>query len=260
MQATTAWRLEFLDRLHRGKAPPTGLLAGADGGARGWRIYQASYRTNLTGALADVYPVLARLVGIGCFAGLARDYVTGHPSGHADLHAYGAGFPAFLAEVPELAGLAWLPDVARLEWRVHEAFHAADAPVLDAASLGRVPEDRLAELRLAPHPSLRLLRSDWPVQRVWRVNQPDWEGDQVVDLDTGDVALAVYRDGPDIALLPLDDATHALAQALSAGHSLGATLERVAAECPRAEPATSLHTLIHHRLLADFPAGERMSP
>lgn len=254
MLALTCWQLSFLDRLHRGEAPPAGVLAGADGGARGWRVYQASYRANLTGALADVYPVVARLVGPDCFAGLARAYLAGHPSGHANLHAYGAGFPAFLGEVPELAGLVWLADVARLEWRVHEAFHAADAPALEAARLGRVPQDRLAGLRLAPHPSARLFRSDWPVHRVWRVNQPDWTGDLAVDLDTGGVALAVYRDGTDIALLPLDDASHALAEDLAAGHPLGEALERLAAARPEADPAPALHTLIHHRLLADFPA------
>jgi hypothetical protein len=175
----------------------------------------------------------------------------GHPSTHADLHHYGAGFASSLRDCETLAGLPYLPDVARLEWLAHEAFHAADAHALAAASLAEVPQDRLADLRLCLHPSVRLMRSDYPVHRVWQVNQPHWSGDQMVDLDWGGVSLAVFRDGLEIALLPLDAAAYALAVALQAGQCLGDALDHALAVGPEDDPALALHTLFHHRLVAE---------
>lgn len=245
----SASQLGFLSALHLGGSPPPGLLRG-DG--RGWAIYRASYVHNLVEALRDVYPVTDRLLGGACFTGLARAYLRGHPSAHADLHHYGAGFANGLRDSEALAGLPYLPDVARLEWLAHEAFHAADAPALAAASLAEVAEDRLAGLHPRLHPSARLMRSDYPVHRIWRVNQPGWIGDQTVDLDWGGVSLAVFRDGLEIVLLPLDAAAYALAVALQAGQCLGEALDHVLVAEPEADPASVLYTLFHHRLVADM--------
>ena len=52
-------------------------------------------------------------------------------SGSAAGSAAGAHFPAFLETYPPTAGLAYLPDVARLEWAIEEASTAPDAPPLD---------------------------------------------------------------------------------------------------------------------------------
>lgn len=244
----SACQLSFLSALHLGGRPPPGLLRGE---APGWAIYQAGYLHNLVEALRDVYPVTDRLVGRPCFTHLARSYLRRHPSTQADLHGYGAGFANCLRDCEALAGLPYLPDVARLEWLAHEAFHAADAAPLTEASLARLLAEPPTDLALPPHPSLRLMRSDFPVHRIWQVNQPHWTGGQDVDLGLGGVCLAVYRDGLEIAILPLEPAAHALALAMMAGRGLGEALEHVQDEWPAAEPGRLLHALIHHRLLAD---------
>jgi len=233
-----------------GGRPPPGLLRGE---APGWAIYRAGYAHNLVEALRDVYPVTDRLVGRACFTRLAQSYLRGHPSTQADLHGYGAGFSNCLRDCEALAGLPYLPDVARLEWLAHEAFHAAEAAALTVETLAGLPADALEGLVLRPHPSLRLMCSDYPVHRIWQVNQPHWTGSQAVDLDLGGVCLAVFRDGLEIALLPLEPAAHALVLAMMAGRGLGAALEHVQEEWPAAEPGRLLHALIHHRLLADLP-------
>ena len=52
---------------------------------------------------------------------------------------------------------------------------------------------RRCGLRLDP--SCRLVASAFPILRIWQVNQPDYEGDDRVDLDAGGDALLVRRDG-----------------------------------------------------------------
>lgn len=245
----TGLQHSLMHNLHRGTPPPAGLMA-AEG--RGWAIYRAGYLANHTEALRDVYPVTGRLVGGDCFTNLARAYLREHPSVHADLHRYGAGFPSFLRGIPALSGLPYLPEMARLEWLAHEAFHAAAAPTLKPAKLASVPGEHLPGLRLRPHPSVRLMRSDYPVQRIWQVNQPNWAGEATVELDEGEVALAVYRDGLEITLLPLDPGAYVMAESFQAGHDLGQAFERLQTAAPEADPAQALHTLLHHGLLVDF--------
>lgn len=240
------WQHEFMRRLRVDGPPPACLTAN---NASGWAIYRASRVAKLVEALRDVYPVIERLVGAACFTALARRYLPGHPSLSADLHCYGGDFSAFLRGIDALADLPYLPDVARLEWRVHEAFHAADAPVLEAVQLAAVPATRWHRLRFRLHPSVRLMRSDFPVHRIWQVNQPDWTGEADVDLAEGSVALSVYRDDADIAVLPLDPPTFRLAESFQRGHGLARACDALSSAMPDADPGRALHALLHHGLV-----------
>jgi hypothetical protein len=80
---------------------------------------------------------------------------------------YGCAFPGFLAGFPPVAHLPYLPDVARLEQARRESYHAADADPLDPALLA---PDVIAGARLAFAPSLRLVRSAFPVHSIWIAN------------------------------------------------------------------------------------------
>src|SRR5207245_10874872 len=86
-----------------------------------------------------------------------------------------------------------LPAVARLEWAINRALHAEDAEPLDPTRLRGLSPDGAARLALRLHPSASFLESRWPVDRVWRANQPGADPDAVVDLDAGGVRLSVRR-------------------------------------------------------------------
>ena len=102
-------------------------------GARRLQIYRNNVALNLTGALEAAYPVVRRLVGEEFFRYAAARYIARHPSRSGDLHEFGESFPAFLETFGPVAGLVYLPDVARLEWAIHQVFHAASHPPLDAS-------------------------------------------------------------------------------------------------------------------------------
>lgn len=194
----------------------------ADGipAARRIQVYRNNLLANLGGALEAIYPVVRRLSGDEFFRQVSRAYVRAVPSRCGDLHAYGEGFPEWLARLPELAALGYLGDVARLEWAYHQVFHAKDAPPLDLASLADVPADRRQRLHLALHPATALLQSPYPVLRIWQVNQEDWSGEQTVSLDEGGDDILVRRQGGDVEFMRLGPAEHGLLAALSRGGSL----------------------------------------
>jgi hypothetical protein len=86
------------------------------------------------------------------------------------LMLYGAEFPAFLEQFPPVAHLGYLPDVARLDQAMRESYHAADSRPLPEAEFQRLMGEDLAGLRLSLAPSLRLIRSGWPIVSIWAAN------------------------------------------------------------------------------------------
>jgi hypothetical protein len=246
----TAFRAAMLEGEHaRDHAVPGVLDDGLTAAAR-LRIYRHHVFTSLTAALAATFPVVQRLVGEGFFAYAADAYIRRHPPAGPCLSEYGASFADFLAVFPPCRGHAYLPDVARLEWALNEAFHADDAPPLGPAELAAIPADALAGTRLRLHPSVHLLESAWPVDGIWKANQADADPDATVDLDAGGVRLAIRRLEDDAVFHPLDAGRFALWQALAAGRTLGEAAEAGMAADPGLDLSTALHDLLAGGLVA----------
>ncbi|HWA44939.1 MAG TPA: DNA-binding domain-containing protein [Hypericibacter adhaerens] len=215
----------LLDRVDgRGLAPTQRL-----------QIYRNNCLISLTEALRATFPTIERLVGEGFFRTAAAIFVRARPPREARLSRYGAEFPAFLADYRPAASLVYLPDVGRLEWAINMALHAADLPALAPADLAQAAE-AMTPLRL--HPACHLLRSPWPIERIWRANRPgaDADADIAIDLEEGGGPLLVYRQGFDLALASITEGEFAL---LSRFHE-GASLEAAAGGALAADPALDL--------------------
>ncbi|WP_109109768.1 DNA-binding domain-containing protein [Azospirillum sp. TSO35-2] len=138
----------------------------------------AVYRNTVMGSLAAIlghaHPSLRRALGEERFTALACRFVAEAPPRRPTLWSYGAGFADWLAEPeracghPPLPLAPWAPDLARLDWAMHEALFAADAEPLDLARLAAIPPEQTGALRLVPHPSLRLVRADWNIHALWK--------------------------------------------------------------------------------------------
>ncbi len=215
-------------------------------------IYRASVVANLRNALRAVYPVVLRLTGERFFDQKASRYAREYPSHSGDLHRYGASFADFLARVPEAQALVYLPDVARLEWLWHEAFHAADATKLDLASLARVEPANHERLRFQLQPACRLLISAYPVLRIWEANQPIHSVVEEIDLLDGPENLIVYRSGCEVLIARLSASEYALALGLQQGMALGAAMAHAVAVDPQADAAAALRSLATSGVLAGF--------
>jgi len=195
-------------------------------GARRLRIYRNNSVATLSAALEAVFPVVRRLVGEAFFASVARAYVRACPSLSGDIHRYGDGLGAFLGTLPGTADHPYLVDVATLEWAYHEVFHTEPRTALDLTNLQGLSEDSYPELRFALQPAARLLASEYPVLRIWQVNQPSWPGEPCVDLSEGGGPVLVVRCGREIEMETLPWGEGAWLQALHRGSSLVAALER----------------------------------
>jgi hypothetical protein len=246
MQTLLELQKEFAQAVFAGSAPAfSRLLRTSDLTAEDrLAVYRNNVLHNLTAALRDLYPVVLRLTGEDWFRQAAHAYIHAHASHSGDLNDYGREFPDYLAGLPVVAeNLPYLPDIARLEWLVHEVFHAADAGSLDMKRLADVPANAYGQLCFHPHPACRLLQSDYPVQRIWQVNQPGHTGEDTVSLEEGGADVLVFRDADYtigvetldaavfqfIAALEQRQSLSAIADALPEGADIGALLQDLVA-------------------------------
>ena len=215
-------------------------------------LYRHHVLTTLTSVLADTYGVVTRLVGEGFFAYAADRFVRRHPPGGPCLFEYGAGFAEFLASFPPCRDLVYLPDVARLEWAIHAALHAEDARATDLDGLREIPADLLGGVTLRLDPSLTFLSSPWPIDRIWRANQPGADGDAVVDLGTGGVCIEVRRLGDDVVWRTLPSPEHAFRAALASARTLETAADAALAIDPDFDLGGGLAALLGEGLVVGF--------
>lgn len=135
-------------------------------------VYRNNVMTSLIDALQANFPVIFALVGESAFVGLAKGFIRQCPPESPYLFEYGEGFAEFLDACEQLDKYPYIPDVARLEFKLMRSTHAADAePVHDAlVSLAQDPE-RLAVARLKLAPSLYLFATDYAVGTIWQAHQ-----------------------------------------------------------------------------------------
>lgn len=198
-------------------------------------VYRRNARANYRAALAAAYPVVCRLVGEAFFAEASRRFTRAHASASGDLHGYGAGFAAFLGGYAPARALDCLCDVARLEWALHESFHAADAPGLDFAALARIPAARQGELRFRLAPHVRLVRSHHAILAIWEANQPDRDG--TPERVEGPGRVVVFREDGESRPHAIDESSWRFLEALGRGASLEAASDALGAQAQSQLPA-----------------------
>ena len=217
------------------------------------QIYRNNTYASLTAALQATYPVTERLVGTGCFAYAAHEYITRQPSTTGNLYEFGAAFPEFLATFRPLVEIGYLPDVARLEWAYEQVYYAAERSPLDSLALMRVPQEQYGALKFELNPASRLLVSDYPILRIWQVNQPDYPADPTVDLAAGGIRLLVRRN-PDLEVEfhPLQEGEFTLLQALTQACDFATACEQALAKQPDFDLPASFRRYVAHGVLVDF--------
>jgi hypothetical protein len=141
---------------------------------------------------------------------------------------------------------------------LHAALHAEDIESLDPAYLRGLPEDELPQLMLRLDPSLTLLSSRWPIDRIFRVNQPEADPGIAVDLAAGGVHLEVRRIGADAVFRSLDRPTYAFRLALAEGHCFEAAAVTALALADSFDLASAFQALFaEHLAIAFHTSGSR---
>ncbi len=215
-------------------------------------IYRNNVFSNQRAALRTLYPVVERLVGPDFFGQVADEYIRCHASPSGDLNRFGAHFPEFLAVYPPALALVYLADTARLEALAHRVYHAAGHPGLDLQRLAAVPAERYGNLCFVLHPATELLASPYPVHRIWQVNQPDYEGDQSVDLNAGAVRLLIVCRAGRVELLMLGVGEWTLLRALADRQRFAAACDAALAAQPDLDLDATIPHLIAQATIVDF--------
>ncbi|QOZ83394.1 MULTISPECIES: HvfC/BufC N-terminal domain-containing protein [Chromobacterium] len=241
------WQAELLERI----ADPSLSAETAPAlNPAGLAVYRNNYRVGLIDTLAFIYPVCRQLVGGDFFTGLARVFIGGHPSLSGNLHLYGAAFGDFVAGFEHARELPYLADVARLEWRVHRAYYAADAAPADSAALAAFPQQRWGELKLRPLPDVAALLSPWPAASIWLAHQRQ-PVELNVDLHSQPEAMLIYRLQGRVQVEIVGAGLAALLQAFRDGATLEAAVEQALVAEAGFDLQAGLLRLFQQRLIQD---------
>lgn len=183
-------------------------------------IYQNSAIANITHSLILTYPIIEKLVGEAFFSAMCREfiYITWPKSGNMD--DYGIEFPVFLAEFEHAKHLLYLKDVARLEWAFHQSSLADDAQTTDWSTLAQASD--ILQLTFLVTPSLLLISSTFPIDKIWHLNQDDVSSDKEVEFDdeqNNDTFVALFRQQLKTVVLPITAAEFTLLHAFDNGET-----------------------------------------
>ncbi len=243
------------------KAISEAIVGGRLTPAQRLRIYRNNAYEGFRKSLSATYPVVERLLGQGCFRGLALDYVQLHPSCRGDLTEFGRHFPRFLTGRYEHTVFGYLTDVASLEWAYQEAMCAADASSLRVESLADMHAESWDRLCLCLHPAVRLLSSDYPVLTVWNSNREDPQTKTAVDLERGGERVVLHRTEEHIEFRTVDVGEFALLSALDQALPFGTALEQALSADPRFDLERTLIHAFGLGLFSDYTlAPESPSP
>ncbi|WP_374372938.1 putative DNA-binding domain-containing protein [Dongia sp.] len=207
--------------LDRRSVPPAGLIARPDvSPASRFAVHRNHIFASLSALLQARFPAIHRLVGADFFHHLAREFIVVHPPASPVLMEYGGALPGFLRSFAPVRHLAYLPDVALLEWSCHTAAHAADTVPVDLAGLAAMAPDEMARLSFSLHPSLALLPSDFPVVSIWRTNVEDAEP-QPIPADLPAESALIVRPHLSVQVHPVPRDILRFIARLQAGDNLG---------------------------------------
>ena len=223
--------------------------AGLDSSAR-LRIYRHSIAGTQTTALRDSYPTVHALVGDDFFEVLASRYRVRYPSTCGNLQHFGGAMAVFIADMPDVKQLSYLPDVARLDWLRQCAALAADAQPVGpqtSAAAAAVPPERL---RMRLHPSLQSLHSVFPVLSIFRWCQSP--SDPAPRPDSGAEHVLLWRDGGEVAMAAVEPATYRCIEALGAGRDVAIAWAAATALDSNFDLERCLRDLLARGLIVEF--------
>jgi hypothetical protein len=191
--------------------------------ARRYAVYRNNVMAGLSAVLQRRFPVVDRLVGHEFFIAMTREFIKQQPPRSPLLATYGDEFAGFIAAFAPARDLPYLADVAKLEAARTRAYHAEDAMPLQADAFASLDSNGLAELCIDLHPSVEIVRSQYPIVTIWAMNSGELPLCPIADF-CGEDALVV-RPHLDVEIRVLPPGGAAFLLALAAGFPLGEAAE-----------------------------------
>jgi len=189
-------------------------------------VYANHHQISLCAALATTFSTVTLLVGQEAFRVLASRFLQCQPPVRPCLAEYGADFGTFLDGEMLVKSLPYLADIARLDWAINRATTAHDAVALDMDILGALTADQFGELSLQEHPSLTLLRSNSPLQDIYRFAHGA-EIAETITLKAIETRLMIWRKNGTAKATSVSPGAFEALEALISGEKLATACERL---------------------------------
>lgn len=202
------------------------------------RVHRHHVAQSLAMALGTTFSTVQALVGDAFFGEMAKAFVLRDLPRQPVLAEYGAGFPVFIAGYEPAASLPYLADMARLDWALNLAFHAPVQPRLTAADLIGLPAERLFALKMILAAGSTLVRSPYPIDRIWHASQAGATAGSV-SLEEGPASVVVLRRPDDAAFTTVNPTEATFVAALAGGASLGEAAEAAFSHQAAFDPSTT---------------------
>jgi hypothetical protein len=194
-------------------------------------IYHNAYRARLIEALETVYERTWSYLGDQSFYDLTSRFIEENPSSERNLRNYGADFPAFLRQaLPEDPEVGELAD---MDWHLHIAFDAPDAPCLAAAALGDLSEADWECAGFRFQPGLSLAVYAWNTVEIWHAIDQGQVPPAARRLEQR-LAHVFWRQAQKSNFRSLQPPEHLMLDALLRGKSFAETCEQLNTEHPAA--------------------------
>jgi len=247
-----AAQADFVDALLNPERITPAGLNNPDGKSASKRfdVYRNNVTVSLTEALETAFPAVRKLLGASNFGVLSLSYVRRYRPESPLLMFYGARMPEFLEMFEPAREIAYLPDVAKLELALREAYHAADSVPLAPTAL-QIPADRLMASRITFAPSVRLVRSIWPVHGIWRFNMESGAAKP----QAGGENVLVTRPAFDPKLSTLAPGGGTFVAELMAGTSFGQAVDAALSKAPEFDLSEILGVFLEGAAITGIDEG-----
>ncbi len=231
------------DVINDGRFPANSLM----------QVYRNNYFISLTDALRSIFVSTEKLVGEGFFAFIADGYIRKYPSTSGNLHDFGHRFSDYISDVEQASSLPYLPDVARLDWKWHRAYHAADAAPVSADKLAAFEPENYGLLTFELLPSLSFTQSNYSISDIWHFCRDDSELSEgrSLDFDKGAEYIMTYRAGLEIRVEVLAADEFLFLRSLGERETLAATAEIVISKNEQFDLLSCLQKFLGLQLFTD---------
>ncbi|SFS15064.1 Putative DNA-binding domain-containing protein [Yoonia litorea] len=183
-------------------------------------VYRNNVAVSLSDALEAAFPVMSKLLGDEFFRAMAGVYLRTHPPKSPLMMFYGEAMPQFIGRFQPTKKFRYLPDIARMELAMRQAYHAEDATPVAPEALGAIAADALMSVRLGIAPAVQTVMSDFPIHAIYRANVEADAPKPVMQPQS----VVITRAGFDPQYHLINAAGAACVETLKKGQSLGQAL------------------------------------
>lgn len=196
-------------------------------------IYAEAYFSRIYESMKDDFRATARVLGETSFQKLVADYLKEYPSKTSNIGEVGRSFSKFVSGYQDLFEAPFLAPLVELEWLAIESFYANNSGHLDPSRLAALSQEDWSEVSFKLAPSLRLLKTNWPLDQMWNIRDGESEVDSLsLEFSSESQQFILIRDGGSVSFEKITAPEYSILQRLQSKVSLVAALEEVASLSP----------------------------